>query len=154
MYRILLLVFVAAATAATATTGGFQLRVEEAGEGTDAHILVRTYRCNEPERAQVSATAEGVVDGKRVSRDLSLRTVRRGVYTLDRTWPRQGRWVLALYGRYKGQKASTLVTLDRAGGIARRMTDKGEAPNVRVYDHFLSRADIDHALQKHVAQGD
>ena len=151
MYNILLLIFVAAATA---TTGGFQLRVEEAGKGSDAHILVRTYRCNEPERAQVSAAAEGIVDGQRVSRDLTLRTVRRGVYALNQTWPQQGRWVLALYGRYEGQKASTLVTLDRAGGIARIMTDKGEAPDVRVYDHFLSKADIDRALQEHVAEGD
>ena len=151
MYKILAVALLAATTA---ISGGFQLRVEEAGEGSDAHILVRTYRCNEPERAEVSATAEGIVAGKRISKDLTLRTVRRGVYALNQTWPQKGRWVLALYGKYKGQKASTLVALDRAGGIARIMTDKGEAPDVRIYDHFLSRADIDHALQEHVAESD
>ena len=136
--------------AAAAMTGGFQLRVEAPSGESDMALLVRTYRCNQPEKAQVSGTAEGVVDGERITRPIVLQTLRKGVYGLERQWPTEGRWMLAFYGRYQGQHASTLVMLDHDGKVALKQTVEGAELDVRVMNRKIARSDIDRALATHI----
>ncbi len=133
---------------ATTMAGGFQLRVEVPQEGTDAVLLVRTYRCHQPEKARVSGTAEGIVEGQRVSVPVQLRAIEKGVYAVAQQWPKGGTWMLAFSGSYRGHHTSTLVTLDDQGKVAVKKTDKGPELDVRVLNRKLSDADVEGALQR------
>ena len=135
-------------TVAATTAGGFQLRVEVPKEGSDAVLLVRTYRCHQPEKAKVSGTAEGIVKGQRVSVPIQLKTVAKGVYAVEQQWPDGTSWVLAFSGHYRGHHTSTLVTLDEQGDVAVRQTERGTELDVRVLNRKLSDADIEVALQR------
>ena len=139
-----LAVFCVAAT----TAGGFQLRVEVPQDTDDAVLLVRTYRCLKPENAKVSGTAEGIIEGKRVSVPLRLKSVDRGVYAVKQQWTAGGTWVLAFSGSYQRHNTSTLVTLDDQGKVAVKKTDKGPELDVRVLNRKLSDADVESALQR------
>ncbi len=133
---------------AATTAGGFQLRVEVPQEGGEAVLLVRTYRCHQPEKAKVSARAEGIINGKRVSVPIELKTIAKGVYAVEQQWPAGSTWLLAFSGSYRGQHTSTLVTLDEQGQVAIKKVDDGEALDVRYFHRTLSDADIESALQR------
>ena len=78
-----------------AFAGGIQAKVE--GPMKDGHTyLVRTYHCQQPAAMQFTAFAEGVVNGKRQTLPLTLKSRTDGVFTFDRAWPREGRWVVRL----------------------------------------------------------
>src|SRR5262245_58299201 len=75
------------AIASPALAGGFQLAVETpAGVKDlnlkDAVLIARTYGCHQPAAAKLSATAEGLVNGKRKSVPLELHAVGTGVYAV------------------------------------------------------------------------
>src|SRR5215475_8659789 len=64
-----------------------------------AAFVFRTEGCAEPEKPQVSATAEGLVAGAR--RTVGVRvmpTAKPGVYAIAQTWSDEGKWVVALKG--------------------------------------------------------
>ena len=133
---------------AATTAGGFQLRVEVPQDNSDAVLLVRTYRCHQPEKANVSGTAEGIVEGKRISVPVRLKAVEKGVYAVAQQWPTEGTWILAFSGSYRGHRTSTLVTLDDQGKVAVKETAKGPELDVRIMNRKLSDADIESALQR------
>ena len=133
---------------AATTAGGFQLRVEVPQDDTDVVLLVRTYGCNQPQNAKISGTAEGFVEGQRVSVPVQLKNIDRGVYAVERQWTDGGAWVLAFSGTYKGRHTSTLVTLDAQGQVAVKKTAKGAELDVRYMPRKLSSNDIDRALQR------
>lgn len=86
-------------------------RADQDARHTEYALIVRAVGCGGP-GSQVTATAEGLVDGKRVSRTLEmtdLSTNYMPVYGLRRTWPTEGRWTLAFrakrnFGVYKNDK--------------------------------------------------
>ncbi len=133
---------------AATTPGGFQLRVDVPKDGSDAVLMVRTYGCNQPQNARVTGTAEGFVEGRRVSVPVRLDNVARGVYAVERQWKGEGAWVLAFSGTYKGRHTSTLVTLDAQGQVAVKKTAKGNELDVRYMPRKLSSNDIENALQR------
>lgn len=97
--------------------GGFWLELGSPTASSDpkakgAVVLARFVGCHEPAKAVLTATAEGVVQGKRQSialQPVSLST--SGLYAISRTWPAEGKWVLRLEGRYSPTSivTSTLV---------------------------------------------
>ena len=133
---------------AATTAGGFQLRVDVPKDGSDAVLLVRTYGCNQPENAKVTGTAEGFVEGRRVSVPIRLENIARGVYSVEQQWKGEGTWMLAFSGTYKGRHTSTLVTLDAQGKVAVKKTAKGTELDVRYMPRKLSSNDIEAALQR------
>ena len=138
----------ASASVAATMLGGFQLRVDVPEAGSDAVLLVRTYRCHQPEKAKVSGTAEGIVRGKRVSLPIELQAVAKGVYAVERQWPSVGAWVLAFSGSYDGQHTSTVVSLDDRGDVALRETERGTEWDVRTLPRKLSSRDVARALER------
>ena len=144
VFGLLLIVACVAAT----TTGGFQLRVDVPQDDSDVVLLVRTYRCHQPEKAKVSGTAEGLVDGQRVSVPITLKTVDKGVYSVERQWPDKGAWVLAFSGSYAGHHTSTVVTLDDQGKVAVRETERGTELDARILPRKLKSTDVERALQR------
>lgn len=133
--------------AAAAVAGGFQLRVEVPQDDSDVVVLVRTYRCHKPEKAKVTGTAEGLVDGQRVSVPITLKTVKKGVYSVERQWSAQGSWVLTFSGSYAGHHTSTVVTLDD-GKVALRETERGMELDARYLPRKLKSSDVERALQR------
>ena len=106
---------------ASVFAGGFQLEVAatEAGKQStkDAVLIVRTYGCHQPEDASVTVTAEGIVDNRRQSLPVDLKADAKGVYTIRRQWPSEGKWLLVLTGTYNGMTSTVFVQLDEKGGV-------------------------------------
>ena len=133
---------------AVTVAGGFQLRIDVPQDDSDVVVLVRTYRCHQPEKAKVTGTAEGLVDGQRVSVPLTLKTVEKGVYSVERQWPARGAWVLAFSGSYAGHHTSTVVTLDDQGKVAIRETERGTELDARILPRKLKSKDVERALRR------
>jgi hypothetical protein len=105
-----------------AFAGGFQLSVETPNRSndpklTDVVLVARTYGCHQPADAKLSATAEGLVGGKRQSLPVELRSIESGGYAIKQQWPAEGTWVLALTGDYNGMTCSVMIELGPAGKV-------------------------------------
>ena len=140
---------VAIATLASVSfAGGFQLEIQaptsNEGEMKGAALLIRTYGCHQPWDADVSATAEGVVNGKRQSLKVALTRTSQGVYAIKQQWPSQGEWVVAITGQYNGITSSALVELGANGKV--RIT-KDNRVSSRIVQRRLTTEEIDSALR-------
>lgn len=136
-------------TAALGGAGGFYLSVERpAGDDPalrGAVLVVRPTGCHEPAKARLTATAEGIVDGKRQSRPVTLHAVGEGVYTVRQEWPAEGAWVLSLTGTYRGQTTSALVELGAGGAVVSRTAGGTDLP-VHLIHGKAGRDDLASAL--------
>jgi hypothetical protein len=114
-------VLFALAGAASIFAGGFQLAVEAPHAGStsvkDAALIVRTFGCGQPADANVAVTAEGIVDNRRQSMPIDLKADAKGVYSIQRQWPQEGKWMLVLTGTYNGMTSTVFVELDQTGGV-------------------------------------
>ena len=137
-----------ATLASMAFAGGFQLEIQAPtsndGEMKGAALLIRTYGCHQPWDADVSATAEGVVNGKRQSIKIALTRTSQGVYAVKQQWPSQGAWVVAITGQYNGITSSALVELGADGKV--RIT-KDNRVTSRVVARKLTDNEIEQALK-------
>lgn len=84
-----------------------------------AALLVHTYHHGDPAGYPLIGTAEGLIDGERVSVPLDLaRTARPSVHAVEQQWPEQGQWVLTFsIGREGKPDATLLVELGENGGV-------------------------------------
>jgi hypothetical protein len=83
-----------------------------------AAFVLRTEGCAEPEKPQVSATAEGLVAGAR--RTVTVRvmpTAKPGVYAIAQTWSDEGKWVVTLKGECGARVAGAIVPMNAKGFI-------------------------------------
>lgn len=135
----------------SALAGGFQLAVEAPQQSDpelkNAAMLVRTFGCNQPSDAKVTATAEGLVAGNRQSLKLDLMPTSKGVYAINQQWPSEGYWVVAITGIYNGHTSSALVKLGPGGKLEVNNGVKKEK-TVHVVGRKLSAEEIDAALQR------
>jgi hypothetical protein len=105
-----------AAFAGQLFAGGFYLTLgnpeaNPEAKQANAVLVVRADGCHEPEKAQVTATAIGIVDGKRQSIPLKLTKLSApGTYALTQQWPKQGKWVIELSAQDVGRSTYTLVS--------------------------------------------
>ena len=92
-------VFVLAATIAL-QAGGFWLetgnpQASPEARAANAVLVIRAIGCHNPAEADVTGTAIGIVDGKRVSKPLKLvKLSTPGAYAVARQWPAEGPWAL------------------------------------------------------------
>ena len=78
-------------------------------------LLVHAFSCHAPTDATVRASAEGVVNGKRRTIPLEMKsTGSTGVYSVARQWPAEGSWVL-VFSIDRGGQTTALVKLDGKG---------------------------------------
>src|SRR5881394_1388922 len=64
-----------------------------------AAFVFRTEGCPEPAKAQVGASAEGLIRGARKSVALKVTAASKpGVYAVYQSWPAEGEWVVNLKG--------------------------------------------------------
>jgi hypothetical protein len=116
-----LAVLLALAGTASVFAGGFQLAVEAPHSGStsvkDAALIVRTFGCGQPADANVTVTAEGIIGNQRQSLAVDLKADAKGVYSIQRQWPQEGKWMLVLTGTYNGMTSTVFVELDQKGGV-------------------------------------
>lgn len=81
----------------------------------DAFVVARLSGCHQPERGAFTATAEGIVDGKRVTIPAKVTPLSTpGMFAVTRNWPSEGKWMLLLAATHPDFDAttSTLVKVD------------------------------------------
>ena len=84
----------------------------------NAAFVFRTEGCAEPEKPQLSASAEGMVAGARKSIALRVvNTAKPGVYAIGQSWPAEGKWVVQLKGTCGEQSAGAVVPMGPRGFI-------------------------------------
>jgi hypothetical protein len=111
----------------------------------DAFLLVHSYHVGQVAPIALSGTATGMVDGQRLVLTLQFtETDVTGVSALRRSWPADGRWVLAINA---GGEAGPTALVSIVNGVVRNV----EVPTV-TEDGFTSgrkvtQADVDRALR-------
>jgi hypothetical protein len=104
-----------AAVATQLLAGGFYLTLGNPDANTEAKqanavLVVRADGCHEPEKATVSATATGTINGHRQSIPLKLTKLSTpGAYALSQQWPKEGKWVIELSAKEADRTTYTLV---------------------------------------------
>ena len=84
--------------ASPAFAGGFFITAElptAADHPKDAALILSIVGCHKP--GALSAKAEGVVNGERMSVPLRLEPLPDGGYSVKRSWPEKGVWVISVY---------------------------------------------------------
>ena len=121
-----------------------------------AALLVRAYHHSTAVAVPVRGTAEGIVDGRRVTRRLDIRaTSTPGVFALRSELPSEGAWVLALTVEQGSDVTATaLVRLDGRGGIASVEVPSRESRDGWTVPRAVERSDIDRLLRASVAAAD
>lgn len=132
-----LAVILLVAVVATALAGPPWLSIELPAnpyhrETRGALALVRTYHHGGPIQLQVRATAEGLVDGERVSLPLELApTGTAGLYALRGKLPTRGAWVLVVRGGAEDASVTALVDVGPDGALRSvEVPTRGEDPPI------------------------
>jgi hypothetical protein len=85
----------------------------------NAVVVIQAAGCHDPATAEITATATGLVDGKRQTIPLKVTKLSgAGMFALTQQWPKEGRWVIEIVGMNPGQFTNTLVTAG-PGGVDR-----------------------------------
>jgi len=102
-------------------------------------FVFRTLGCTTDAKPEVSATAEGLVNGQRRSMGLKVApSPTPNVFGVFREWPNEGAWVVSIKARCAGKSAGAIVATDQKGFVR-------EAS--RVLDHSATPAEIEASLQ-------
>lgn len=81
-------------------------------------FVFRALGCEAPAKAEVTASAEGLVQGQRRSVPVKVQEAQTpGVFGIFRQWPDEGVWIVSLAGRCGPKSASVLVATDGTGLI-------------------------------------
>ncbi|MGH7466097.1 MAG: hypothetical protein ACREK1_13025 [Longimicrobiales bacterium] len=105
-----------------------------------ASLLVRAYHHSTAVNAPVTGTAEGIVDGRRVSLPLELRATNQpGVFAVTTPVPKGGTWIMAITVNESGTSTATaLVTIDPRGRIV-----AVDVPSTRTGDGWMVPRRVD-----------
>ena len=80
-------------------------------------LLARITACHSPEKTDITATAEGLVDGSRKSIPLTvIRLSTPGTFGVAREWPDQGVWAVQMIATnpdYKNYATGILAPVER-----------------------------------------
>jgi hypothetical protein len=127
-----------AVLALDAIAGGIQMAAEKPEAPflrttTGTVLYVNTFECGRARDFKLEASAEGLVNGKRVSLPLKLeKTLKEGRFPVTRQWPLEGDWVLIFTTQAHGQAASLVVRLEGNGGFVADPESKDGAGFVEV----------------------
>jgi len=140
----------ACALAVLALAEGFTFNLASPVASQDFHaktaaFVFRTQGCAEPAKAQISGTAEGIVNG--VHKSVALKIVsmsKPGVYAVYREWPAEGEWLVNLKGTCSDASAGAIVPIGPKGFIRE---------SSKILQHPATEAEIDAALKALTAGG-
>jgi hypothetical protein len=95
--------------------GGFFLQLGNPEANAEARklgavVVIKAAGCHDPAKAQVTATAIGVVNGQRRTIPLEVKALPGpGEFAIARQWPAEGKWVIQLVGRNEEMFTNTLI---------------------------------------------
>jgi hypothetical protein len=104
-----------AALAGQLLAGGFYLQLgnpeaNPESKKANAAIVLKATGCHDPENAQITATAVGVVNGERQSIPLTVAKLSEpGTFAIGQQWPKSGKWVIEIVGRDGEMRTHALV---------------------------------------------
>jgi hypothetical protein len=112
-----------------------------------AYLLVHTFHHEAAMRQLLEGRAEGMVNGKRQTLQLSfVETSRAGVRALQKSWPSEGTWVLVLTtGEHGG--ATALVGIG-ADGRVRSIEVPTSRQDNRTFPRKVTQGDVDAMLTR------
>ena len=149
MVRLLL---ACAAIPVVASAAGFSLTVGPpvaAGTGAkvtktkSAVLAVRLEECDKLDKAQISGTEEGIVDGARMSAPVTLSTAEPGVYLVSPVSSQSpGVWVVSLSATCGSARAGAIVPIGAGIGGAGFLRGK-----TKVFPRPATKEEIDAALK-------
>jgi hypothetical protein len=88
-------------------------------------LVVRTAGCADPASAQITGTAEGIVNGARRSVPLKLPVLPTpGVHAVSKEWANGGIWIVHLVGVCAGKSVGAIVSVAGPNPEYRRDTVK------------------------------
>jgi hypothetical protein len=103
-------------------------------------FVFRAVGCPAPTKPEVSATAEGRIDGQRRSVPLKvLPAPTPAVFGIFRDWPNEGVWIVNITGHCASTTASALVATDAKGFIRESSV---------IFPRAATPAEIDAALSQ------
>ena len=146
-------VAVLAIGAVQALAGGYWISVHTAQRaatngGSQNVLVVKSMGCNQPQHANVTAEAVGLVNGRRQSVALKLDKVSDGVYEIARQWPADGVWVVTITGQNGALTCSALIKLGASGSIPTIKEGPDGESLVRTARQKFTAAEIDNALRQ------
>jgi hypothetical protein len=133
-----------ATLAAWAHPGTFAFTIGNPVASQDFHFktaafVFRTESCADPAKAQISASAEGIVKGARQSVALKVMTASKpGVYAVTQSWPAEGDWVVSLRGTCGSASAGAIVPMGPKGFLRE---------SLEFYARPVTDAEIDASLK-------
>jgi hypothetical protein len=132
---------------ASLVAGGFVLEFGNPRNSSDpkakgAITIVRALGCHEPEKAQLSASAEGLVSGNRQSVPLELvKLDSSGMWAIKGAIPTTGSWVISVIAKEHGEiRGSALATVRGDGSVHREANLMGRTPNPEDVNPLLASA--------------
>lgn len=149
MRSLLTMFFAAGFAAVPAFAGALTLQVDDPGTNREAMarnavVAAHITACHSPEKTVVTATAEGIVKGKRQT--IPLKVIRLssepGAFAVAREWPREGAWTVKMIATnpdYKDYATSIVVPI--SGTAANRASAK-------VFYHAASADEVDSVLKQ------
>lgn len=148
MRRLLAALLAAGFVAAPVFAGALILQVDDPAanpEATAQNAIVAAHitACHSPQKTTVTATAEGIVDGRRQTVPLKvIRLSEPGAFAVARKWPREGTWAVKMIATnpdYKDYATSIVVPVAR--NAASRMPAK-------VFTHAASADEVGTILRQ------
>jgi hypothetical protein len=146
--RILLISVLSAAwMAAPAFAGALTLQLDDPKTNPEATaqnaiVVAHITACHSPEKTTVTATAEGLADGRRQSIPLQIvRLSQPGAFAVSRQWPREGAWTVKMIATnpdYRDYATAIVIPIGKDG--AARAAAK-------VFYHAPSAAEVDSVLK-------
>ncbi len=139
------LTYVSLIVTASLVAGGFVLEFGNPRNSSDpkarnAIAIVRALGCHEPEKAELSATAEGLLSGRRQTIPLELvRLDTAGLWAIKGSMPPSGAWVISVIAKEGGQiRGSALATVRVDGSVHREANLMGRTPTAEDMDPLLA----------------
>jgi hypothetical protein len=122
----------------------------------DAALLVRAYHHSSALNVAMHGMAEGIVDGKRVSKQLEVvPTHTPGVFAVRSALPKGGTWVLVFTTKDGSADATALVTVDANARIVAVDVPSDRTKDGWMVPRSVTQQDIEAKLkQAHIAFGD
>jgi hypothetical protein len=124
--------------------GGFFLQLGNPEANPEARklgavVVIKAAGCHDPAKAQVTATAVGMVNGQRRTIPLEVKSLSGpGEFALAQQWPKEGKWVIQLVGKNDDMFTNTLISAGPDG------VDRLHAKfNMKAFD----RSDVEAMLQ-------
>ncbi len=128
--------------------GALTLQIDDAKANSEAvaqHAVVVAHitACHSPEKTTVTATAEGIANGKRQSVPLKvIKLSEPGAFAVTQEWPQDGRWTVKMVAtnpEYKSYATGFVVPI-RKDGPNRAST--------KVFYHAPSPDEVNSMLQQ------